>query len=206
MSEKRHDQHEKDAALWQVVTADVTPLAPHRKAAAKTEKPAPAKKNSANTAADGQTPAAKTQKNLPDTMKQAAIQAAKQGAAPAQPGDFSVDRRTEQRFARGQMPIEAVLDLHGHTQDEAYAALKNFVLSARAQNMRCILVVTGKGRMGTGVLRQRVPDWLRDAVFAPFILRVRAARQNHGGDGALYILLRRNREPDTDPYPRRSMG
>ncbi len=119
------------------------------------------------------------------------------GAAPG------VDRRTADRLRRGQMPIQARLDLHGMTQDEAHAALADFVPEARAAGLRTVIVVTGKGRRsergggagsGRGVLWQMVPRWLNDADLRPHILAFAHARPRDGGDGALYVLLRRMRD------------
>lgn len=104
-----------------------------------------------------------------------------------------LDHRTQRRLERGEMAIDAVLDLHGHKQDEAFAALNTFVLRAYHAGLRCVLVITGKGRLGTGVLRSRFPDWIESPALRPVILRVVAAKGQHGGDGAFYILLRRER-------------
>lgn len=105
-----------------------------------------------------------------------------------------VDRRTAERLRRGQLEIEARLDLHGMTQAAAHAALNRFVASAYAAGRRCILVITGKGaRDGTGVLRQAVPRWLNEAPLRPAIIAIARAQPRDGGDGALYVLLKRQR-------------
>ncbi len=116
-----------------------------------------------------------------------------------------VDRRTEERLRRGEMELEGRIDLHGLTQDRAHRALEEFMRDGYAQGRRCVLVITGKGQVGTGnnedgwyeprsgVLRDRVPEWLRQDSMAPLVLRVYPAQQRHGGEGAFYVLLRRNR-------------
>ena len=105
-----------------------------------------------------------------------------------------LDKRTDERLRRGQMEIEARLDLHGMTQEEAYEALGRFIEAAYAAGRRCVLVITGKGRGGApGVLKSRVPDWLREEKLAAVILQTHCARPQDGGGGALYVLLRRQR-------------
>ena len=105
-----------------------------------------------------------------------------------------LDRRSAQRLRRGQMPIEARLDLHGMTQEEAHRALDRFIVAMREDARRAVLIITGKGtREGGGVLRQAVPRWLDEARCRPHVLAIEEARPRHGGAGALYVLLRRKR-------------
>jgi DNA-nicking Smr family endonuclease len=114
---------------------------------------------------------------------------------PLAPGPTAgIDRRTHDRFKKGEMAIDARLDLHGLTQTAAHDALLRFVDRGVAAGHRCLLVVTGKGlREGTGVLRAQVPRWLNEAALRPHLLAVHTARPQHGGEGALYVLLKRKR-------------
>lgn len=105
-----------------------------------------------------------------------------------------IDRRTAENLKRGKMSIEARLDLHGMTQIEAHRALTAFVAGQHESGRRCVLVVTGKGREGGGVLRAMVPQWLNAAELRPRVLAFNYAQPRDGGDGALYILLRRRRQ------------
>jgi DNA-nicking Smr family endonuclease len=110
-----------------------------------------------------------------------------------------LDRRQALRLRRGQLAIEARLDLHGMTQAEAHRALAGFVARSHAAGKRVLLVVTGKGtRPGadgspSGVLRRTVPRWLAEPALRPLVLTTAAALGRDGGDGALYLLLRRTR-------------
>ena len=79
------------------------------------------------------------------------------------------------------------------TLEEAHAALSRFVHSAFAAERRCLLIITGKGARGEGALKRKVPMWLAEAAFRATILGLATARPQHGGDGALYLLLRRRR-------------
>jgi DNA-nicking Smr family endonuclease len=104
-----------------------------------------------------------------------------------------LDRNTARKFERGELPIDRAIDLHGLTQQRAHEALDRFMGEAVKAGLRMLLVVTGKGKQGEGVLRRQVPEWLRGGPYASRILRLANARLPHGGDGALYVLLRRNR-------------
>lgn len=105
-----------------------------------------------------------------------------------------VDKRTAQRFKRGRMDIDGTIDLHGMTQEAAHIALNRFVETGAATGKRCLLVVTGKGTRGEGVLRRAVPRWLNDERLRGLILSYSHAQPQHGGSGALYVLLKRRRE------------
>ncbi len=116
----------------------------------------------------------------------------------APPALAQFDRRLRQRVARGQAEIEARLDLHGMTQKQAHAALLQFLNRAQARNATIALVVTGKGAGGLtgttterGVLRRQVPLWLSLPEFRRFIVSFEQAHGTHGGEGALYLRLRR---------------
>lgn len=105
-----------------------------------------------------------------------------------------LDRRTERRLRQGDIVIEARLDLHGLTQSQAFTALLRFVDQRVAEGKRRLLVITGKGFQGKSVLRQNVPKWLSgDPRLATRILALRQAMPKHGGEGAWYIILRKDR-------------
>lgn len=106
-----------------------------------------------------------------------------------------LDRRTAERFRRGRMELDGRIDLHGMTQAQAHGALAAFVHRAWLQGRRCLLVITGKGGFtGGGVLRHAAPRWLAEPVLARMILGVETAMPKDGGDGALYVLIRRRRD------------
>ena len=119
-----------------------------------------------------------------------------QASAPGEGQPFALDRRTAERLKRGMIAIESQLDLHGLTQEEALAALDGFLWQAWEAEQRCVLVITGKGtaREGGGVLRTLIPTWLAEGNHRDRVLAVETAQPRHGGDGALYVLLRRQRD------------
>ena len=106
-----------------------------------------------------------------------------------------IDARTLDRLKRGQLRPEARVDLHGMTQDQAHRALGRFLERVRGEGRRCVLVVTGKGRVseGGGVLRNQTPNWLNAPAIRPMVLAFAPAQLRDGGSGALYVLLRRDR-------------
>ncbi len=110
---------------------------------------------------------------------------------PARPA--GIDRRTFQRLRRGRLPVEAHLDLHGMTREEAFFALERFLARMQAAGVRCVLVITGRGTLRGGVLRELLPRWLEAPAVRHRVVAFAPARPEHGGAGAFYLLLRRRR-------------
>jgi len=113
-----------------------------------------------------------------------------------------LDRKTDERLRKGKMPIEARLDLHGYNQEIARELLREFLINARRQNKRCVLVITGTGKRSkrdgddiyapkAGVLRARLPECLSEKPVSEFVLKHYPAKQKDGGDGAFYIYLKK---------------
>ncbi len=183
------DLSREDRDLWRHVTRDATPL--------KKREPAPRA---------APEPAAEAPEAKPKTAKPAQIERAAPRPAPPAPVKpaapalahgraAGVDRRRAQRLTRGQLPVEAALDLHGHTQDQAHAALERFLSEVQARGLRCVLVITGRGttKEAGGVLRAQVPRWLNEPANRARILAFDYAQPKDGGLGALYVLIRRKR-------------
>lgn len=123
-------------------------------------------------------------------------------STPPPPPDLSpLDRRTRQKLSRGSMAIDATIDLHGLTQRAAHRRLLGFLRSVQADGGRVVLVITGKGSRKDpmdgrfdsqpGILRRAVPEWLRTAEFRALVSGFDSAGRSHGGDGALYVRIRR---------------
>jgi DNA-nicking Smr family endonuclease len=120
---------------------------------------------------------------------------------PAPPPLAPLTRRTKKRIARGTHAIDGRLDLHGLTQDEAHGALLSFLRGRQARGARVVLVITGKGgRDGEGgsrgVLRRMVPLWLGLPELRGLVLGFESAAIGHGGEGALYVRLRKTSPAD----------
>jgi len=104
------------------------------------------------------------------------------------------DRDTERDLRTGTRRIDARLDLHGMTQSAAHAALTQFMAQAAASDARTLLIITGRGKEGAGVLRANFRTWLDAMPASRHILDIRRAAPRHGGEGAFYILLKKRRD------------
>ena len=123
------------------------------------------------------------------------------GKKPPRPG---IEPNLKQRLMRGRDQIDGTIDLHGMRQVEAHAALTRFVHARHSRGDRTLLVITGKGLkkldddaaviVERGVLRQMLPIWLTEPGLAPLVAGWDSAAQGHGGDGAFYVRLRRERD------------
>jgi DNA-nicking Smr family endonuclease len=161
-----------EQALWQRATRDVKRLAARAE-----PPPAPPSKPVAKKPDDTPAPLTSSSAPPPLTLDRFA----------------GIDRANAERLKRGRHEIEARLDLHDMTQAEAHRALGAFIRAARAANKRCVLVITGRGSVGAGVLKSAVPRWLDEPEFRPHLLAIATAQPRDGGSGALYVMLRRTR-------------
>lgn len=169
--EDSEDRNEGEA-LWQLVVQDVTPMR---------DREVPPKK------------AALLGSSKPKKAAGGPVLLRPAAPVPAPAPSRDIDRRTLQKLERGQMEIEAVLDLHGHSQAQAHDALTAFIAQSFGRGLRCVLVITGKGRMSGGVLRNALSGWLDAPTLAAYVLKVAPAKGKHGGGGAFYVYLRRAR-------------
>ena len=140
--------------------------------------------------------------SLTDRSRSAGTGQAKAKTSPDKkmPADFrlgetsGIDRSSARRMQRGQVSIEDRLDLHGLSQEQAQKEVKAFIGTAVQKNFRHVLIITGKGRDGHGILRNKVPEWLKDAPLCYHLNAISYAQPKDGGKGALYIRLKRQRE------------
>ncbi|MSO84342.1 MAG: hypothetical protein EXR02_05990 [Rhodospirillales bacterium] len=194
-----------DAHLWRAVAASARPLKRKRG-----RSPLPRADLSAGTEKEKIAAPATLPPRPPKTAPKPARNLSAPSLSTLHPGAApGVDRHTAASLRRGELPIDATLDLHGYTQAEAHTALIVAIARARAAGHRCMLVVTGKGgREGavppgggryteartTGVLRANAPRWLNELPLRAHVLAFANASPRHGGAGALYVLIRRVRE------------
>lgn len=175
---------DEERTLWDGVTRSIVPLRKRvsRKASPEpddTPPPAPAR--------------AKSHKTLPPQPVPKPRVAV---PAPSVPPLAPIERKTRKRLASGARDIDARLDLHGFTQDQAHEALLRFLRTAQAKEHSVVLVITGKGVRGDGergVLKRAVPQWLSLPEFRAFVIGFDVAAIPHGGEGALYVRVRRRR-------------
>lgn len=104
-----------------------------------------------------------------------------------------LEPRRLRRLSRERDPIDARIDLHGHGRFQAQDALTSFLLNAHARGYRAVLVVTGKGSRGagSGIIRASVADWVAQPPLRAIVSGVSPAHRKHGGEGAVYVTLRR---------------
>ena len=166
-----------DLDVWRRMTRSVRPLPGRRPAPS--APPAPQK------------PAAEPEREEPPPSRAGPAPAVRTAAG-------GIDRRTARRIRRGALPVEARIDLHGLTREEAFRRLTRFIAESQASGRRLVLVVTGKGRrsedgMAAGVIRRETPLWLARPPNAARVLDTAPAQPRHGGEGALYVYLRKQR-------------
>lgn len=104
----------------------------------------------------------------------------------------ALEPRRQRRLSRERDPIEARIDLHGYGRFQAQDALTAFLIGAQARGYRSVLVITGQGRRGgSGVIRASVHEWLQAPALRGVVSGFASAARHHGGDGALYVTIRR---------------
>ncbi|MEO1105606.1 MAG: Smr/MutS family protein [Devosia sp.] len=187
MTKRPLRHHEK--ALWERVAKTVEPLRKPDRRIEPPPPPAPKVKPPATAdAAPGQNKSAP--KKGADKPPSAA------GRAPTKSrGLPDLDRKTRRKLARGNLTIEARIDLHGMTEAQAHGELIRFLDRSFRDGRRHVLVITGKGTggEGRGVLRRAVPHWLGGKELSRLVVSFGPAHHPHGGDGALYVRLRSRR-------------
>ena len=181
---KRRDLSDHEETLWRDVTRSVKPLR---------RRPSPAE-----VTPDIVPKAAKLTMSEP-VLGSAAKQRSTVPKSSEGPKLASLGRRQRLRLARGSLEIDRRIDLHGKTQSEAHGALLRFLHAAQRDGARYVLVITGKGTRAVdewsarGVLKRQVPLWLAQPEFRTIVVGFEDAHIGHGGEGALYVQVRRAR-------------
>jgi len=180
---------EEERALWESVAKQTKPLR-RRPRAGKTLAVSPS----------GQPPDAAKHAAEPKPSSSAGISRAPKVAQPPAPPPLApLGRRERSQLSRGKKEIDARLDLHGMTQTGAHHALSGFLQRAHREGLTFVLVITGKGRATAagserGVLRRQVPQWLSLPEFRSLVVGFEEAHVGHGGEGALYVRIRRSKK------------
>jgi DNA-nicking Smr family endonuclease len=177
---------EAERELWESVAKQTKPLRKQPRAAKPPPAPPPEAKSAPTkpVAAPRQAPAA------------GSATAMRPELPPTAPPLAPLGRRERSRLSRGKKDIDARLDLHGMTLTRAHHALFAFLQRANSDGLTFVLVITGKGRVsaaesGRGVLRRQVPQWLSLPEFRSLVVGFEEAHIGHGGEGALYVRVRR---------------
>lgn len=195
---RRRAMTEEERALWEAFTQRLKPLR------GKTRKPMPPRVE----AAEPQSPSERRpaqEKRGASPSKPPLTPPPPQAPASKQPPLAAFEPRKARKLASGRIDIEARIDLHGMRQHEAHAELRRFILSCQAKGLRFVKVITGKGRetdgeerpfdlfddRRRGVLKRLVPLWLAEPELRAIVVSFTEAGRGHGGEGALYVQLRR---------------
>lgn len=182
----RRQLTEDEAALWQKVARTVTPSGNGTiLSAAGDAMPAPPARKTPDTEKA-------SLRKLPSAPSYTPLQSLPSASSPKGSG---IDDRTARKVLKGQLRIEDRIDLHGLTQSQAHSRLVGFLHRCHGEGKRMVMVITGKGRLSGGILRQMVPHWLREPQCAVYVSAFREAHISHGGEGALYVRLHRNPKP-----------
>lgn len=212
----------EERALWRQVTRDATPLDPALratgdKAAHEPQTPQPRSvRQPASVAAPATPPVSAVPAPRPVAPKiirptgsgkrpAVSIDLADRAVAPVRRLEAGLDGRLSDRLRQGARAPDGRIDLHGMTAERAHRALDGYIGAALARGGRLILVITGKGgkprnaddaafmRADQGVLRQQAPNWLRNGPHAAHIVGIYQAHLRHGGAGAFYVYLKKQR-------------
>ena len=186
MADKGRNINGEEQSLWDRFVAGINPIKKQNKTPSRPHKE----------------PVQKTRKTIETVTTAPPVQKIKDKSK-----EQLLDRRTLNKLQSGKMEIEGRIDLHGKNQDQAYHALKGFLSSSFAQQKRCVLVITGKGGRhkqdhifssipeGQGILKTRLPQWLSQPPLSDIVLRLDQAQEKHGGGGAFYVYLKKQRTP-----------
>jgi len=188
-----------DKRIWARVTGTVTP--PTRRKAARVTpgavlpdpEAAPLPASAMTRPARGVAGQKRNAPPIPQTPTFAALgitAPAKPPATRARPTPEELEPRRQRRLSRERDPIEARIDLHGFGRFEAEDQLRGFLMGCQARGLRSVLVITGQGRRGGGIIRGSVHDWLTGPHLRGVVSGFASAHRRHGGDGALYVTLK----------------
>ena len=171
-----------DQKLWDIATSDVTQIA-QKSISPKPIRPRKMTKKSQGVSLEAvgfielEIFKPRTQKPAPTLEK----------------SSFQIDAALKKRFERGDLPLDGKIDLHGLTLEQAHRKFLSFIHTKIAAGARFILIVTGKGVGGEGIIRKSLPLWCDSAEIKQHILQRTEAKPHHGGSGATYILLRKSK-------------
>jgi DNA-nicking Smr family endonuclease len=186
MPRRKRALSEEERALWETIAKQVKPLRKKPRALRASTAPVEEVPAGAKAAGPSKHPTAARPAKIPRPDK------------PPPPPLAPLGRRERSQLSRGRKEIEGRLDLHGMTQTRAHRALLSFLQRASSDGLTFVLVITGKGRMvgpesERGVLRRQVPEWLSLPEFRALVVGFEEAHIGHGGEGALYVRVRRVR-------------
>lgn len=203
--DRRRHLHGEEAALWEHTARSLEPLKP-TKAKGRVHPADELHDEALQHRPRPKTGHHETAANLAKHAKKAAAETVVSPAKKTVPPIADVDRKKLKRLRTGRTEIDGRIDLHGMRQDEAHGALRAFLHRAQGKGWRWVLVITGKGKVlsrdehepfdlfaprDRGVLKRNVPRWLEEPDLRPLVISFTTASIEHGGEGALYVHLRK---------------
>lgn len=192
----RRKLHKDELELWGKVAETAVPMHPKRR------KPQEALRNAMPVVKRAGEPIAPFEMSTSAKEYRPAIDVLPDIRERVAKAPVQMDKKAHGRLKQGKLKPEAKIDLHGMTLDQAHPRLTAFIMKAYQSQKRLVLVVTGKGKLRDdggpipvrfGVLRHQVPQWLSTPPLAQLVLQVTEAHLRHGGGGAYYVYLRRQR-------------
>ncbi|WP_298677355.1 Smr/MutS family protein [uncultured Lentibacter sp.] len=192
----RRKLHKDELELWGKVAETAVPMHPKRR------KPQEALRNAMPVVKRAREPIAPFEMSTSAKEYRPAIDVLPDIRERVAKAPVQMDKKAHGRLKQGKLKPEAKIDLHGMTLDQAHPRLTAFIMKAYQTQKRLVLVVTGKGKLRDdggpipvrfGVLRHQVPQWLSTPPLAQLVLQVTEAHLRHGGGGAYYVYLRRQR-------------
>ena len=103
---------------------------------------------------------------------------------------FTLNSKTKRQINNKKLVIDAIIDLHGKTEVQAYEIIKNFINNSYLKNLKNIIIITGKGTNSQGKLKLKTPMWLKSEELSKFIVGFETMPSNKGGEGALFVKLK----------------
>ena len=178
------DLSAEDRRIWARVSGSVTPARVRKALRITVEPPAVVPVKDARAMPprpSGGSPASRSPSRTP----------ALPSRAPAHSGPEPLEPRRQRRLSRERDPIEARIDLHGFGRFEAEDQLRAFLTGCQARGLRAVLVITGQGRLGGGIIRASFAEWMQSPALRGVVSGFTSAHRRHGGDGAFYVTLKR---------------
>ena len=103
---------------------------------------------------------------------------------------FELDKKIKRQLKNKKTVFDAIIDLHGKTEEQACEIVKNFVKNSYFNNLKSIIIITGKGINSRGKLKLKTPIWLKSSEISKFVIGFETMPQNKGGEGVLYVKLK----------------
>ena len=103
---------------------------------------------------------------------------------------FTLNSKIKKQIKSNRLNFDAIIDLHGKTEVQAYESIKNFIKDCYFNNLKSIMIVTGKGQNSKGKLKLKTPLWLQSEDLSKYIVGFETMPHNKGGDGALFVQIK----------------